>query len=210
MMLRRTRRPSPHPTRPWSRPCSTPWLLIGLYAVAATIYAVMLTVTIPHLRGLAGGRQLPDLMPTGLGHAQAVDLLSALGEEGRRFYLTVQLPLDMVYPLASALAISLSLRALAAHLPGAARRPALVMTMRWIPFIGALCDWGENICTALMIRSFPQVPPPLAQIGGALSLGKSVFVSLGVLLLLLACLLALLARLSGRGRRGRPGTPPAA
>lgn len=203
MMLRGTRRPFP-PLTP------TRWRLIGLYAIAAAIYAVMLTVTIPHLHGLAGGRQLPDLMPTGLGHAQAVDLLSALGEEGRRFYLTVQLPLDMVYPLASALAISLSLRALAAHLPGAARRPALVMTMRWIPFIGALCDWGENICTALMIRSFPQVPPPLAQIGGALSLGKSVFVSLGVLLLLLACVLALLARLSGRGRRGRPGTPPAA
>lgn len=78
------------------------------------------------------------------------------------------------------------------------------------PLIGALCDWGENICTALMIRSFPQVPPQLAQIGSALSLGKSVLVSLGVLLLLLACLLALLARISDRGRSGRPGTPPTA
>ncbi|BDA65439.1 hypothetical protein MANAM107_22730 [Actinomyces capricornis] len=170
----------------------------------------MLTVTIPHLHGLAGGRHIPDLMPAGLGHAQAVDLLSALGEEGRRFYLTVQLPLDMVYPLASALAISLSLRALAGHLPGAAGRPALRRTVTWIPLIGALCDWGENTCTALMIRSFPQVPTALPQIGGMFSLGKSVFVSLGVLLLLLACVLALLARLSGRGRRGRPGTTPAA
>lgn len=103
----------------------------------------MLTVSIPHLHGLAGGRQLPDLMPAGLGHAQAVDLLSALGEEGRRLYPTVQLPLDMVYPLASAPAISLSLRAHAGHLPGAAGRPDLVVTMRWIPS-SAPCATGAR------------------------------------------------------------------
>ena len=175
-----------------------PWLLIGLYAVAIIIYAVMLMVTIPHLHGLSGGRQLPDLMPAGLGHAQSIELLSALGEEGRRFYLTVQLSLDMVYPLASGLAISLSLHALVKRIPWTARRSALIMAMACIPLLGSLCDWGENVCTALMILSFPQVPPSLPHIGGALSLGKSIFISLGILLLIIACALALLTRLSGR------------
>ena len=72
-----------HPANRPPRSPAKPWLLIGLYAVAIIIYAVMLMVTIPHLHGLSGGRQLPDLMPAGLGHAQSIELLSALGEEGR-------------------------------------------------------------------------------------------------------------------------------
>jgi hypothetical protein len=43
--------------------------------------------------------RLLDMMPTGYDFNYIVKLFSALDENGRKTYLTSQIPVDMIYPL---------------------------------------------------------------------------------------------------------------
>ena len=170
------------------------WLLAVLYLIAGGIYLVMLTVTIPHLRESSGGLRLPDLAPTGLDRAQTLELLTALGDEGRSYYMNVQLPLDTVYPAAMGMALGLSLATLARRNGWAARHRVVSTASVLIPVAGALCDWGENACTFLMLRAFPDLPEALPRIGAVSSTAKSVLVPTAVLLLAVSCVQSLRRR----------------
>ena len=73
------------------------------------IYLVMVLGTLRHLTDLAG--VLPfDLRPTGYSQVDAEGLLEALGESGRQYYLTRQIPLDTLYPALLALTLMSTLR----------------------------------------------------------------------------------------------------
>ncbi len=78
------------------------WLsfLLGL-----AVYAAMLTVTLPTLMEMAGGLAPFDMRPMGYSEAEAVELLAALGPEGRAYYGDVQHLLDLVFPGAMAVAL---------------------------------------------------------------------------------------------------------
>jgi len=80
---------------------------------------------------------------------EAIGVLNAYGQEGRRLYRLLDLTVDLVFPLiySSMLAI-----AIAAAFAKTAFRPLVAL-----PFIAALFDYGENFSVVTMINRFPHV-----------------------------------------------------
>ncbi|MDO5081735.1 hypothetical protein [Buchananella hordeovulneris] len=165
-------------------------LLLTLLALTGGVYLTLLLITTPALQGFAPGHQLADLSPTGLSHAETVSLYEALGVEGRDYYQHIQLPVDMVYPALFMTSFGLLLAALTRYL--GLPRPARLISL--IPVLAGLSDWGENVCTWLALRAYPEVSPTLPQLGSWFSLTKTVGVMLTFVLALSFGIWALVRR----------------
>lgn len=68
------------------------------FIISSCLYFLMLLVTIPHLHKITNGIKILDMMPTGYDVAYVKQLLDALGETGRHYYLCHQLPVDLIFP----------------------------------------------------------------------------------------------------------------
>lgn len=68
------------------------------FAAASAVYLVMVLWSIPVITKAAGGIAPFDMRLTGYTVAEAKSFLTALSEDGRQFYLKVQLRLDLIYP----------------------------------------------------------------------------------------------------------------
>lgn len=124
------------------------------FVAAQVVYAAMIGVTLPWLETRAGGLIPFDMLPGGYDLVAAQQLLGALGDEGRAFYLTRQIPLDLLYPGLFALAYSLSWRWLAPRAwPGA---PWLVKFSR-VAIAAGLADYVENAFIIVMLTSYPHI-----------------------------------------------------
>jgi hypothetical protein len=142
-----------------------------LFLIAANLlYLLMLFVTIPQIMACSGGMKLFDLMPAGYDLAYAKTLLTQLGEEGRNVYLTRQIPVDLFYPLLSAIAYSLLMAWLFKRL-NIANTPAIFLCL--IPFAAGLFDYLENISIIMMITSYPEISGLLAGFANAFTVIKS-------------------------------------
>ncbi len=153
----------------------------GLQAVifglaAAGIYIVMINITLEHIQFLSGLRPF-DMRPGGYSSEQAHVLLDALGIDGRQYYLTRQIPLDLIYPALMAL--------------------TLVSILKWIERQGvnrvltkvgiglsvgaAIADYLENVGICSMILSWPDLPTSLVQAVSLASIAKAVLTTAAVL-----------------------------
>lgn len=147
-------------------------ILLGLSAM--TIYLVMVLGTLRYLTDLA--MVLPfDLRPTGYSQAEAAALLEALGEAGRQFYLTRQIPLDTFYPGLLALTLISTLRW------RAARFGPTLMTRIGVPLaiLAATFDYLENLGIGLMLHG--GADPTLVQAASTATMVKSALTSAAVL-----------------------------
>ncbi|GAA6181153.1 hypothetical protein NBRC116594_25910 [Shimia sp. NS0008-38b] len=68
------------------------------FVAAGGVYLLMLFWSLPVISASAGGLVPFDMRPTGYSVQDARQFLAALSEEGRDFYLSVQLRLDLLYP----------------------------------------------------------------------------------------------------------------
>jgi hypothetical protein len=175
-------------------------LVLALLLPALGIYFLMIFVTLAHLSVLAGGQRVFDMMPAGYGLSYAGDLLESLGEEGRRYYLTRQIPLDFIYPplfAASFCALSnwLTLRI--------TRYAIFFRRIGYLPIVAGAFDYIENGLIVLMLRSYPSLSPTLVQWASGASLAKSAVTTLFFVLLLAGLLWALASTLLRRGRMNR-------
>ena len=168
-------------------------VVLAVLAVAIVYWAVMVFGTLAQLRALAGGLDAFDLRPIGYGHAEAVQLLTALGEPGRDFYARVQLRLDMVYPALYALSRALLLWWLTA--PGRIAGRSWPVAVRAIllvpPVMAAVFDYRENAAIAAMLASGPGLDPGVAAAASLMTQVKSMAglltESIAIILSVLAC-----------------------
>lgn len=127
-------------------------LAIAGCGVAAVLFAIMLFVTLPMLRGYAGGLEPFDVRVGGYTFDQARDLLLALGENGRSFYRYVQVPLDCLfaagYGVGIAAAVVWLMRAGGDGRPrrrGGGRVMAAIRSVFYgAPLLAAVFDFWEN------------------------------------------------------------------
>ena len=124
-------------------------------AVFAAMYALinMSGVGVAGLLKITGGANILDF-EIGYTYEQAKDLLTALGAEGRSFYLTRILPLDFAFPFSYMLFytgwIALFLK--------------YITTREWMKFalvlpgLNMLFDWTENIGIIAMLHGYPDLP----------------------------------------------------
>ncbi|MFO1183978.1 MAG: hypothetical protein U1E56_04250 [Bauldia sp.] len=128
--------------------------VLAVFLVSAAVWAAMAFGTLAHLRRLAGGLAPLDLQPFGYRPADVNALLTALGEEGRRFYADVQLRIDAVYPALYALSRALLIWWLTE--PGRLGRDAalpLRLALLAAPLIGAGLDYVENSAIAAILAA---------------------------------------------------------
>lgn len=163
---------------------------VGFAIAGATLYMVMVRGTLAHLEMLSGMAPL-DMRPLGYSPAQVVDLFEKLGEQGRFYYLTRQIPLDMMYPALLGLTLSCAICWLGR---GLANRKLVRMGIA-VSFVAAAFDYCENIGIVLLLLNWPSVSDLLVFVTSGASVAKAGFTTSAVFLLgLLAVLCVKLPR----------------
>ncbi|MEM9573784.1 MAG: hypothetical protein AAF870_00985 [Pseudomonadota bacterium] len=143
---------------------------------AAGIYLAMINITLEHIQSLSGLRPF-DMRPGGYSTQQAYALLDALGIDGRQYYLTRQIPLDLIYPGLMALTLVSVLKWLESH--GFNR--VLAQVGVWLSVGAAIADYLENAGICTMILSWPEPSIILIQAASVASISKAVLTTLAVL-----------------------------
>lgn len=162
------------PTKPYGRQAA----LFGL--AAAGIYLLMIFVTLAHIETLSGLRPF-DMRPGGYSAELANSLINDLGSSGRRYYLTRQIPLDLVYPALMALTLVSLLKWLGSRDVS----QKLVRIGTWFSIAAAVADYLENAGICLMILSWPDIPANTVLAASVASILKSGLTTAAVLIVLL-------------------------
>ena len=158
------------------------WHIAGALALVALLDVYELAVTIPALTAIADAA-IFDMRVGGYGQAEAVAFLTALGAEGRWFYLTRHVTADTALALVEAAAIILIILRVtrpgarfALPVPPAARRAMLAA-----PLLMLLFDLGENALVAHMLVTAAPGPAQVA-VASTLTQVKWVAISLAIAL----------------------------
>ncbi len=119
----------------------------------------------------------------------AFNLISSYGAQGRLYYAVIELTLDLVYPLISALLFSLvTAYTFRRIFPLQSKLQYLAL----VPLVVMLVDYLENISIVTMLFSFPQKIDPIAQAANLFTITKFAlsYVELALVLIGLIGLLA--------------------
>lgn len=162
------------PTKQYGRHAA----LFGL--AAAGVYLLMIFGTLAHIETLSGLRPF-DMRPGGYSAELANSLIDALGASGRWYYLTRQIPLDLVYPALMAL----TLISLFKWLSSLGVSQKLVRIGTWFSVAAAIADYLENAGICLMILSWPETSANTVMAASIASIVKSGLTTIAVLILLL-------------------------
>jgi hypothetical protein len=152
--------------------------LFGLAAMG--IYLLMIYLTLARIQALSGHRPF-DMRPGGYSVEQANLLLDALGVSGRQYYLTRQIPLDLVYPALMALTQISLLKWLGSR--GASH--TLVRIGSWLSIGAAVTDYIENAGICLLILSWPDTSDIIVLLASTATIVKSGLTMAAVLTLIL-------------------------
>jgi len=173
------------------------WHIAGAVALVALLDVYELAFTIPTLAGIANA-PIFDMRVSGYAQAEAVAYLTALGAEGRWFYLTRHVSADTALALVEAAAIMLIILRVtrpgarfALPVPQVAHRAMLAALLLMLLF-----DLGENALVAHMLVT---ATPGPAQVALASTLTQTKWVAIS-LSLAIAVMLPLAAWLRGRRR----------
>lgn len=115
------------------------------------VYVIMLFVTIPAVEKHTNQMKIFDLLPFGYSSEYATILLEQLGEPGRKTYLSLQLPLDFIYPAFFAVTGILFI----AVISNEVNHRLILLTL--LPAVAALFDYAENVLITWMLLFFPEV-----------------------------------------------------
>ena len=164
-------------------------IALGAGALAAAIYMVMIRVTLAHLTVVSGLTPF-DMRPMGYGPAEATALLEGLGPEGRAYYLSRQIPLDLMYPVLLAAVLVATICWCGRRLGG-----WRLLRLGMVAAVGAaLFDYGENLGVAAMIWGWPGVSEPLVFATSAATIAKSVLTMVAVVVAMGALAAVLIRR----------------
>ena len=156
-------------------------VLISLISSQA-IYLVMILITLPHIQQLAGGLKPFDLLPQGYDIAYAISFLESIKDEGRYFYLSKQIPLDLIYPVLFAFAFAtmwLWLLHKTTDIPEAWRWGAL------LPILAGIADYIENVLIVAMLYSYPDISKVIVSAANSSTIIKSMATTIYFVALLL-------------------------
>ncbi|MEM9228732.1 MAG: hypothetical protein AAF826_13790 [Pseudomonadota bacterium] len=155
-------------------------IAVGSGMIATLIYLLMINVTLAHIEMVSG--HVPfDMRPLGYGPTEATTLLEALGEQGRKYYLSHQITLDTLYPALLALTLIATLCWFGQRMPNS----RLLRFGIALSIGSALFDYVENLGIVAMIWSWPEVSVPLVYAVSTATILKSVSTTVAVLSILL-------------------------
>ena len=156
-----------------------------LFILTNLVYVFMLALTIPKVMEFSNGLRLLDMMPTGYDFNYVTELLTSLGDIGRKTYLTNQLPVDMIYPFLFGISYCL-LSGYFLKKINRLKNPFIYLCL--LPLIAGLFDYLENFGIIVMLNNYTEITPLLVKITSVFTIIKSIatslyFISLVVLLI---------------------------
>jgi len=161
------------------------WISFGL---ALIVYAFMVLNTLPGIATYAEGAVAFDMRPGGYSFEEAQGFLAKLGDEGRHYYLTRQLVLDIFYPAFLAMALFGFLKMLADSAKGIWKKALIIGA--YTSFVCAAFDYAENILIVNMLVS-EKIQMSLVSAASWMTIGKS----LGTTSVFCVVLVGLIAKL---------------
>jgi hypothetical protein len=168
--------------RIWTQHLGLVTICFGM--IGAAIYFLMLNVTLAHIEATSG--HVPfDMRPLGYGLQDAVALLDELGEDGRRYYLNRQIPLDTVYPALLALTLISAIRWFGRRL----HADGLVRIGVILSSAAAVFDYIENIGVVAMITSWPDLPNAVVYASSIATVAKSALTTAAIICCILVGLI---------------------
>ena len=144
-----------------------------LFTAAFAVLYVLINFTSFGMVGLLRITNGASILDSEFGYstAKAYDMLTALGEDGRNFYLFHILPLDAPFPLAGMLCfvgwIALLVKKVA---PSSVARFTIL-----IPLFSLLFDWIENLGAIIMLNTYPSIPELVVYIASVSGMLKMTF-----------------------------------
>ena len=169
-----------------------------LFLLTMTVYITMLSYSIPAVSAFAPELPIFDLSPSGYSFTYASELLNSLGAEGRNLYLSIQLPLDFIYPGLFSITYSLLLIWLFGKTFNVNSK---IYYFALVPFLAGIFDYVENVFIIKMISSFPDLQVTTVKIASAFTVLKSGFTMFFFVLLIVGFALLYKQKLSNNGNR---------
>ncbi len=153
------------------------------FSLNMVFYLAILLYSIPLVGKSAPAMKLFDVSPSGYTKEYAVSLLNAIGAEGRDLYLSLQLPLDFVYPGLFIISYSLMLAWLLGKNYDLRSK---VYYALYLPIFAGLFDYLENVFIILMVKTYPDLSAGLVSAASFATIAKSILSSVFFTLLLLS------------------------
>ena len=178
--------------------CATGRLLVVLALILAVVMMSVQAFDAPwslvRLKHMTGGVSILD-MQFHYSAQGAQDLLTALGPDGRSFYLwRILAALDVVLPALFAAVLTV---AMAVSFRGSVDERSPWRLVQWLPLIAALLDYVENVLIATLLVDFPTAHPAVAAAAGWTTTAKQ----LAYVTSVVVCLTAAAVRVSGPRRK---------
>lgn len=172
--------------------------ILLFWCAAMLVYILMVFGSLADIERITGVRAF-DMRPTGYSYADALAFISALGEEGRRVYLTMQIPLDTVYPALLAISSASSLYWLSQSFGSTARWYRAVAA---VAYLAAIADYAENGLIVWMLSADLGVSEALVAAASLASVSKSIFSTIVFTTLLIALAEFAMRRMLQRTKSG--------
>lgn len=168
------------------------WPLVGLTLIISNgLFAIIMAWSLPHLSALAAGLAMFDARPTGYDFVTAQFIINTLGQDGRQFYLSTQLKLDMAYPALFAISFALLIVKFSHVLNLQAKwRYNLLIA----PLLTGLFDYVENYFISQMLIQADQLTAITVQNASFLTICKSTASSLTQVISLVLLILVIIQK----------------
>lgn len=157
--------------------------VIVLFSITMIVYLAILFYSIPKVVASAPEMKLFDVSPSGYTTDYAISLLNAIGPEGRDLYLSLQLPLDFIYP--GLFIISWSLVFAWLLKKNYALESKVYYTL-YLPILAGLFDYIENVLIIMMLKAYPDLGSGLVTAASFATIIKSILSSIFMTLLILS------------------------
>ncbi|OPZ93606.1 MAG: hypothetical protein BWY74_01059 [Firmicutes bacterium ADurb.Bin419] len=140
---------------------------------------------------ITGGHSILDMEMKGYSAVRAYEVIDALGEEGRAFYIKYIVPLDFPFPLSYGLfwftTLTLILKSTGIKL----KKPWL---LGLIGFCATVFDWLENLIIISLLQTYPKRNNTLANIASIFTQLKFLFFIIILLLIIVGMLIIVLKK----------------
>lgn len=155
--------------------------VLVFFLLSMTVYLAMLLVTIPRIMTFSGGMNILDMMPAGYDAAYVNELFEKLGENGRKMYLFVQIPLDLIYPALYGIGFCL---VLSWFLNKMGKLHGNLVYFSLLPVVAGFFDYCENFGIIAMLQVWPTIPVTLVKVTNLFSVLKSGLTSIYFIVLI--------------------------
>ncbi len=155
--------------------------VLSFFIITQVFYGILMFITIPKLMEYSQKVKILDIMPMGYNLEHVQNLFANLGDVGRNFYLTVQIPIDFIYPLLFTISYSLLLAYL---FKKSSLTSSKIKTLNVVPVFAGLFDYLENLGIIGMLKTYPDLNIMLVSTTSTITIAKSIFTTVAFILLI--------------------------